>query len=60
MAVTGLTRVGPAPPAATVHWGLALGAMVGSYEFFPGMSRYWHLMSLLRMPTMLARCTPYT
>ena len=27
-----------------VHWGLAMGAMVGSYEFFPGMPPYWHLM----------------
>ena len=48
MAVTGLTRVGLAPPAATVHWGLVMGAMVGSYEFFPGMPPYWHLMNVQR------------
>ena len=40
MAVLAIVCVAPAPPAATVHWGLALGPMVGLQELIPGMSQY--------------------
>ena len=49
MAVLAIVCVAPAPPAATMHWGLALGPMVGLQELIPGMSQYWHLMSAIGM-----------
>ena len=51
MVVLAIVCVAPAPPAATVHWGLALGPMVGLQELIPGTPPFGHLMCVVYIAT---------